>query len=356
LENKPRAAAYAGGLAAATLGGALCAWIGTPLPWMIGAMLGMALAQMAGARLEPPPYGREAGFVIVGVALGLYFTAPVVAEVSSHWPWFVLLGLAATGFGMASALVLARLSGVSRATAYFGSVPGGASDMVVLGERFGAAPDRVAFAHSLRMLLVVTAFPIGITYAGFASTLEYVPVAVPFDAAGLAALLALGVAASLLAQRLGAPTAFMMGPLLATIALTVGGVSLSSMPPVLVNAAQVLLGCMLGARFDRSFLAAAPRFVAAVTVSVTVTLALAAAVGWLIAAGSGAYLGSALLAAAPGGIAEMSITAKVLQIGVAYVTAAHVIRYMIVVLLTIPVFRLIARARPPAPISSSDPP
>jgi hypothetical protein len=79
-------------------------------------------------------------------------------------------------------------------------------------------------------------------------------------------------------------------------------------------------------------------------------------VGWLIAVGSGAYLGSALLAAAPGGIAEMSITAKVLRIGVAYVTAAHVIRYMIVVQLTIPVFRLIARARPAAPISSSDPP
>ena len=64
--------------------------------------------------------------------------------------------------------------------------------------------------------------------------------------------------------------------MLATIALTVGGVTLSSMPAVLVNAAQVLLGCMLGARFDRGFLVAAPRFVAAVMVSVTVTLALAA--------------------------------------------------------------------------------
>jgi uncharacterized membrane protein AbrB (regulator of aidB expression) len=62
-------------------------------------------------------------------------------------------------------------------------------------------------------------------------------------------------------------------------------------------------------------------------------------VGAVIAWGSGAYLGSALLAAAPGGIAEMSITAKVLRIGVAYVTAAHVVRYVIVVLLTRPVYR-----------------
>jgi membrane AbrB-like protein len=346
LETKSRAAAWLGGLAAATAGGALCAWLGTPLPWMIGSMLGMAVAQMSGAGLAALPGGREAGFLVIGITLGLYFTAPVVAEVSRHWPWFVLLGIAANGFGTLSALALARLSGVSRATAYFGSMPGGASEMAQLGERFGAAPERVALAHSLRMLLVVTVFPVGITLAGFAANEEYRPVALPFDPAGLAMLFGLGAGAGVVARIARAPTAFMLGPLLLTIGLTVNGVELSSMPTVLVNAAQVLLGCVLGARFERGFLETAPRFVAALAVSVTLTLALAALVGWLIAAGSGAYLGSSLLAAAPGGIAEMSITAKVLKIGVAYVTAAHVVRYVIVVLLTVPVFRLLARLRP----------
>jgi uncharacterized membrane protein AbrB (regulator of aidB expression) len=107
----------------------------------------------------------------------------------------------------------------------------------------------------------------------------------------------------------------------------------------------VLLGAVLGARFDREFLVAAPRFVASLAVSVTITLVLAALVGCGIAWGSGAYVGSALLAAAPGGIAEMSITARVLRIGVAFVTAAHVVRYIVVVLLTVPVYRAIARAR-----------
>jgi len=69
-------------------------------------------------------------------------------------------------------------------------------------------------------------------------------------------------------------------------------------------------------------------------------LALAALVGWGLAAGSGTYLGGGLLAAAPGGIAEMSITAKVLRISVAFVTAAHIIRYAIVVFFTIPIYRL----------------
>jgi hypothetical protein len=343
LEHAHRAARIAGGLATCFLGGALCAWLGTPLPWMIGSMLGMALAQIAGARFEALPGGREAGFIVVGVALGLYFTAPVVAEVSRYWPWFLALGVAANAFGTVSAFVLKRLSGTDRATAYFGSMPGGASEMALLGERFGAAPAHVAFAHSLRMVLVVTLFPVGITLAGFSATEEYRPVQVPLDTAGLAILMVLALVAGLAARALRLPTAFMMGPLLLTIALTANGFAFSSMPNLFVIAAQVLLGGVLGLRFDRLFLLTAPRFVAALTVSVSVTLLLAALVGWGIALGSGAYLGSALLAAAPGGIAEMSITAKVLRLGVAFVTAAHVVRYIVVVMLTVPVYRLLDR-------------
>ena len=334
-----------GGLAVGALGGALCAWLGTPLPWMTGSILAMAGAQMGGAGLETLPGSRDAGMLVVGVSLGLYFTATVLREVATYWPWFVFLGFAAIGFGAASALVLMRLAGIDRATAYFGSMPGGASEMATLGEKHGAAPDRVAFAHSFRMLVVVTLIPASITLAGFSATEDYRPVTLAFDPARLALLFAAATAAGLAARRLGAPTAFTMGPLFLTIALTASGVELSSVPTPLTNAAQVLLGCALGARFDRSFLVIAPRFVAALVPSIAVMMGLAALVGWIIAATSGAYLGTALLAAAPGGIAEMSITAKVLRIGVAFVTAAHVVRYLVVVLFTAAMFRLLEGAR-----------
>lgn len=334
-----------GGLAVCALGGALCAWLRAPLPWMIGSIVAMATVQMAGARFEALPGGRDAGMLVVGVSLGLYFTAPVLREVATYWPWFAFLGFAAIGFGAASALVLMRLAGIDRATAYFGSMPGGASEMATLGEKYGAAADRVAFAHSFRMLMVVTTIPIAISLAGFSATEDYRPVTVPFDPAGLAILTSAAAMAGWLARRLGAPTAYTMGPLFLTIALTGLGVQLSSVPTFLTNAAQVLMGCALGARFDRSFLVIAPRFVAALLPAIAVMIGLAGLVGWLISLTSGAYLGTALLSAAPGGIAEMSITAKVLRIGVAFVTAAHVVRYLIVVLFTVPVFRLLEGAR-----------
>ncbi|MGZ5038468.1 MAG: AbrB family transcriptional regulator [Usitatibacter sp.] len=345
MKQIPRPAFMAAGLGACALGGALCAWLGTPLPWMIGSLLTMASLRMAGVRVEAVPGGRNAGQLVVGVSLGLYFTGPVVHEVASFWPWFVFLGFAAIALGATSALVLVAVAKVDRATAYFSSMPGGAADMATMGDRHGAAMDLVAFAHSVRMLLVVTVIPVAITLAGFSSTDEYRPITAPFDPQGLAILFAIAIAVAFVFNRIGAPTAFTMGPLFLSIALTASGVTFSSVPTPLTNAAQVLLGCSLGSRFDSRFLRNAPRFVAALVPSVCVMLLLAAGVGWLISVTSGAYLGTALLASAPGGIAEMAITAKVLRIGVAFVTAAHVVRYVIVVVFTIPMFHVLEGAR-----------
>jgi hypothetical protein len=345
LRTIPRPARIAAGLALCAAGGALFAWLHTPLPWMIGSLVTMAVLRMAGAPLEAVPGGRNAGQLTIGVSLGLYFTAPVMHEVSAFWPWFVFLGFAAIGFGAASALVLMWLGKVDRATAYFSSMPGGAADMANMGEKRGAQMDLVAFAHSMRMLLVVTLIPVSITLAGFSATDEYRPVTVAFDAMRLAELFALAGAAAWIAWRLRAPSAFTLGPLLLSIAVTAWGLSFSSVPTLLTNAAQVLLGCSLGQRFDRRFLTSAPRFVAALIPSIAAMVGLAAMVGWLISVSSGAYLGTALLSAAPGGIAEMAITAKVLRIGVAFVTAAHVVRYLIVVLFTVPMFHVLEGAR-----------
>jgi uncharacterized protein len=48
-----------------------------------------------------------------------------------------------------------------------------------------------------------------------------------------------------------------------------------------------------------------------------------------------------VLATAPGGIAEMCITAKVLQLGVPLVTAAHVTRVLVLITTTGPTYRAV---------------
>jgi len=52
-------------------------------------------------------------------------------------------------------------------------------------------------------------------------------------------------------------------------------------------------------------------------------------------------IASLILATAPGGIAEMCITAKVLQLGVPLVTAAHVTRVAVLITTTGPTYRAV---------------
>lgn len=343
--NGKRLAAVAGALAVCVLSGALCAWLGTPLPWMIGPLAGMAIVQFGGASLEAPRFGKEAGQLTIGMALGLYFTPTVARELLAHGP---ALLLAATGVflvGIATSRFLERTARVDHATAFFASAIGGAQEMVNLAERHAALVDRVALAHSLRLLVVVTSVPVAITLLGQTGSDDYRPVAVPFDAGKLALLAAIAVGAAFAWRRIGLPNPFMMGPLLAVIALTIANVVFSSIPSWLTNAAQVLLACSLGARFQQSFLREAPRFMAAVLASMAVMLLLATLLALGIAWTVGALPATILLACAPGGIAEMAITAKVLRVGVAFVTAAHVLRFVIVMLFTEPAFRYFRRRR-----------
>lgn len=338
-------AAIAGALAVCVASGALCAWLRTPLPWMIGPLAGMAIFQFGGASLESPPFGRETGQLVIGVALGLYFTPTVAHEVLAHGLALLAAGSGVFLIGVFASFFLERFARVDPATAFFSSAIGGAAEMVNLSERHGALVDRVALAHSLRLLVVVTSVPVAITLLGQAGTDDYRPVSVAFDPAKLAMLAALALAAAFAWRRTRLPNPFMMGPLLFVIALTAAGLVFSSIPSWMTNAAQLLLACNLGARFQQSFLRKAPRFMTAVLASVVLMLALCTLLAFGLAWSMGVLPATILLACSPGGIAEMAITAKVLRVGVAFVTAAHVARFVIVMLLTEPAYRFLARLR-----------
>ncbi len=325
--------------------GALCAGLNLPLPWMIGPLVAMAVCNFAGVGLRAPAASRQLGQLGVGTALGLYFTPLVAHEVASFWPVLLLGGVLAILLGVLGGWILSGLTGTDRTTAFFASVPGGATEMTILGERFSARADRVALAQSLRILAVVIVVPFALTYSGVQGSDVYQPATTAFHLGKLVLLLGLGAAAGASLARCGMPNAFMFGPLGVTAALTIGELQLSSLPTGLSGAAQVLLGCALGARFERRSLQSAPRFILGVLGSVVAVMAAAALAAVLLAVGSGLPVPTLILAMAPGGIAEMCITAKVLQLGVPLVTAAQVSRVLVLLSTTGLGFRLLKAVR-----------
>jgi len=326
------------GLAIGIAAGWACAWLGTPIPWMLGPLFAIAVLRVAGVAVAAPAGARHGGQWIIGTALGLYFTPQVMREVAGWWPLFAAGAAFAIALGYGAGLALARLAGIDRTTAVFASVPGGAAEMAVLGERFGARADRVAAAQSLRILIVVGIVPAAYAVLGIHGADPYVPGTAVFVPAGLALLLAATLAGSAVAQWLNVPNAFVLGSLAVAIPLTAAEINLSAVPRVVSNAGQCLLGCALGARFQPDFLRGAPRFVLSVAATVVGAIVATAALGLGLAQLSGLPASTLVLGLAPGGIAEMAITAKVLQLGVPMVTTFHVTRVVALLLLTAPLF------------------
>jgi len=329
---------------ACTVGGTVCAVLHTPLPWMIGPLTAMALLKFGGVDLHAPRGARAAGQLVIGTALGLYFTPLVALEVVSRWELLLAAAALATMLAYGGAWFISRFSDTDRITALFASVPGGATEMAVLGERYGARVDRIAVAQSLRILMVVIIVPFAFAAAGVKGADVYAQVDVPPSAPGLALLFACTIAGGFAFMLIRFPNAWMLGPLAMCIVLTASGVAWTSMPTLLTNAGQLLMGCALGSRFEQASMRRAPRFVLVVAASVLVAMACSVGFAALLARISLVPLPTLVLATAPGGIAEMCITAKVLQLGVPLVTAAHVTRVVILVTTTGPIFRAVRGA------------
>jgi len=113
------------------------------------------------------------------------------------------------------------------------------------------------------------------------------------------------------------------------------------LPGWLTNLAQLVLGCSLGAKFEHDFFHSAPRFLLAVAASTVVSVLLLAGFGWALGWVTGIHPATSILATAPGGIAEMSITAKLLQLGVPIVTAFHVSRVVVLVTVSSPMYKFV---------------
>src|SRR5918992_4089572 len=140
--------------------------LAAPIPWMIGPMVAVAGLNLLGVSMHSPPLARQMGQVILGSAVSLYFTPPVVAALAANLPAIIAATIAVFLVGGIGALTLSRASGVDGKSTFFASIPGGAMTMAVLADRYGAQIAPVAGAHSLRVSLLVILIPLALTYGG----------------------------------------------------------------------------------------------------------------------------------------------------------------------------------------------
>lgn len=329
----------------------LCVLARTPIPWMLGPLLATAAASMLGAPTASVRLLRDVSQWVLGIALGLYFTAEVGAQVVQLWwalglavAWALVIGW---GFGAwlqwGAAAYIPGTARERRATTYFSGAIGGASEMTLLSDREGGRADLVASAHSVRILIVTLVLPFAVTFSGL-HAIDTGPGVLREVLPGRLALMALAAAAGgWLLSRTRIANPWMIGALFTTAVWTMSGQPVSSLPAWVGNAAQLIIGVNLGVRFRAEFLHTAPRWLALAGLGTVGMIVLCAVFAFGLAWASGLHPVTLVLATAPGGIVEMSITAKVLQLGAPIVTAFQVCRLLVVLILLEPLFRWLYR-------------
>ena len=338
----------------AVAGGALFAWLNVPLPWMIGALVFTTAAKLAGVGGVVPVRLRTTGQIIVGIAVGLYFTPEAFGEVLAHFPAMVIVAVLTIALGGFSALLMRRLSDVDGRTAYFACVPGGPAEMAIMAERAGAQPAPVALSQTLRIAALVLIIPPAVTWSGIGGIPDLGRFAGPVSPLQLAMLAAAAIGAAMALRALRVPNPWFLGPVAAAATLAATETASTTMPFALIATGQLFLGAALGSHFDRAFVSRIRQHLTGIAVCTAFLMASCALLALVVGRVTDLPVAAMILATAPGSLTEMCLTAKTLDLSVALVTAFHLVRLFIIVPVT-PLLFEVSRRWWPEPADEAEP-
>jgi len=329
-------------LAIGTVGGAVFFALNMPLAWMMGAMVLTTIAALSGLALHVPGRLRSVMVAILGVLLGSTFTPDALQKVA-EWPItlsaLVLYLVVVTGMLY---VYFRRVMGFEPATAYFAATPGGLNEMVLVGRAMGGDDRAIALVHAARILLVVLTLPFWFRIAYGASSAG--GGAGSGTLAGIGwmdggVLVACAVFGPLIGRLLRLPAYRLVGPMLASAAVHIAGLTASAPPMELVAMAQVVVGSAIGARFAGAPLKWVFKLIASSLVSTSLMLGATIGFALVLTPMTGIPFEAVVLAFSPGGLAEMSLIALSLGVETAFVATHHVARIGMIVIAAPLVFR-----------------
>jgi len=322
----------------------LCAQqIRMPLPFVLGPLVATAILGIAGWPVVGVRRLRPGAQFVIGSAIGIQFTHVIVARLALLLPLIIGSSLLAIAVCACASAFLIAAAGLDRKTAFFATAPAGAAEMANIAARYGGEPEPIMVAQTIRVVMTVMAAPFLVIHFANDGHFHQVEQAALI---GWPALLLLALWAGVggfLMSRTRFPNGWFMGPLLACALVGILGLLEGRVPSILVNLSQIVIGCSLGAQFRREFVTRLGRMVAASAASIVLVLTVMAVAAIGLAYAFALPVGALALAFAPAGMAEMTLTGKVLGLDAALISGFHTVRIIMVMGLVVPTFRLFDR-------------
>ncbi|MEM0978168.1 MAG: AbrB family transcriptional regulator [Pseudomonadota bacterium] len=319
---------FAIALIPAAIGGAFWHWLGLPLGWLMGAAIVTGICSFNGLKVELPKLLYLPSLAIIGAGVGLTITPSVAAEIARWFPFMAIMGFSGVLLAALVTPIVARRGGMKPSTAFFALMPGGVIEMANIGEPHGADRTTIAALHAIRVALVVGLLPLGLyTFFGSGGAVNIEETLTWIE---LAEVLPVALLGGWIGAKVKMPASWLLGSLLAVGLVTMTGFFGGRIHDPLMAIAQVIVGMSLGAKFLRERLASIPRAIAAGTPALVSIIAVMAALGIAASFVLPFDIPTMVLAFSIGGLAEMVLTARALELNMAIVAAFQAIRAILV--------------------------
>ncbi|PHR00345.1 MAG: ammonia monooxygenase [Halomonas sp.] len=309
-------------LAIGALGGITFQFAGLPLPWMLGPLMANMIASARGLDVSVSERLRNAFLGVLGLVMGSQMT-PQLTNRIIDWPLSAALLL--VGIAASTALTAAwyRRCGFDPVSAWFASAPGAMTAMILLGDKMGGNPQRIAIAQSLRVMLVILILPPLFWGLGDGAGPSEVADEVQINDLWLLLILPLVIP---LGSWIRLPTPSLLAPLFLAGSLGILDVASLQLPSWGMGIMFWVLGSAIGARFGglssksmgkHLWQAGVATALALLTLGIFAEL-----IHWVVDVPRNV----AFLALAPGGFGEMAIVAVALGLDPTFVAFHHLLR------------------------------
>lgn len=331
----------------AITGGVIAYLIHIPIPWLLGSMTAVLIASSFGLKLYWPSAIRDIAIIIVGYSIGLSFTKEAIMFILSQLPAIFLSTIVVICFCVGLAFVISKITKLHFPSVLIGSIPGGLSQMLLLGEEIkNINLSIVTFLQVSRLILIIIFVPLfvfspfvgtGTTGAAdlihsstirwgnlFPNILLFIP----------------GVILSIfIARKIKLPTPFLVGPIFATAIIGLFGYIGPTLPSSLLDVSQLMIGAYIGLLIDLEQIEDKFKMLTIAIASGALLLFGSWGLSLLLSYVKDISFSTSTLSLAPGGMDQMGIIAAEIHADLSIVAGYQLFRLFFIFFVVPPLLR-----------------
>ena len=329
----------------ATLGGFLGKKLKFPAGLLVGAMVFVSAFNILSGKGEFYTAVRVMLQILSGALVGSRIGMNELKNMKSLVWSVVALIVSMMLLNVSFAVLIMLVSDLNAATALFATTPGGASDMGIIAPDFGGDPGIVAILQVSRLVLIYLFIPPTIRYLDKREAAKHPEGVIPRQKAQLLGASKVGTSkvqfvlmvlaaavGGIILHFLGVSAGAMIGAMIGggIFCVTKGR---QKYPVSLKNLLQVCSGAYIGCRITKETILQMDQLILPLLIMLAGIFAFTFCTSFVLRKVSGLDRSTAMLAATPGGIQEMSLLSEELDADTPKVAVMHTARLVFVILL-----------------------